>query len=229
MNIKQFVAIIEARSNSSRLPGKHLLKVLDKTIIEFMLDRVKNSKYLDDIIVATTTNKIDDELVDILKRNNIKFFRGSENDVLKRVLDAAEYYNVENIVEIPGDCPLIDPFYIDLYIDQFKKINVDYLSSHLSKTFPSGFEVQIFPKKILKDVSLRTNCPNDREHVTLYIYNNPQIYKIYSAKYPFKKKNSNIKLTLDTEKDYRVIVNIIENIYPKNKFFGLNEILKFLS
>ena len=86
-----------------------------------MIERLKNSKLLEDIVVSTTVNKTDDELVKLLKKNDIKYFRGSENDVLFRVLETAEFYNIKNIVEIPGDCPLIDPYYVDLYIGEFKK------------------------------------------------------------------------------------------------------------
>ena len=120
----EFAVIIEARSNSSRLPRKHLKKVFNKTIIEYMIERLKNSKLLEDIVVSTTVNKTDDELVKLLKKNDIKYFRGSENDVLFRVLETAEFYNIKNIVEIPGDCPLIDPYYVDLYIGEFKKKSI---------------------------------------------------------------------------------------------------------
>ena len=221
----EFAVIIEARSNSSRLPRKHLKKVFNKTIIEYMIERLKNSKLLEDIVVSTTVNKTDDELVKLLKKNDIKYFRGSENDVLFGVLETAEFYNIKNIVEIPGDCPLIDPYYVDLYIGEFKKKKIDYLSSGLSKNFPNGFEVQIFPTKILRDVSKKTNCEIDREHVSLFIYNNPDLYKIHSVESPFDRKYKSIKLTLDTKKDLKLITKIIKKLYPNNKRFGLTEII----
>ena len=222
----KYCAIIEARTNSSRLPGKILKKVLDKTLIEIMVERVKNSKLLDDVIVATTDDSIDNNLVKVLKNKKIKYFRGSEKDVMHRVLSAANFFKVKNIVEIPGDCPLIDPFYIDLFINEFEKRNVDYLSSHLSKNFPNGFEVQIFRTKTLEDAYSRNVSDEDKEHVSLYIYNNPKLYKIYSVESPLDKKFGKIKLTLDTKEDLKNISEIIKKLYPLNNKFNLSDIIE---
>ena len=213
----KYCAVIEARTNSSRLPGKVLKKFLGKTIIEIMIERVQNANLLDDVVVATTTNSIDDGLVNLLKSKQIKYFRGSEKDVMHRVLSAAKFYNVENIVEIPGDCPLIDPLLIDLHVNEFEKRNVDYLSSHLSKNFPNGFEVQIFPTKILEDAYSRTISEEDKEHVSLFIYNNPELYNIFSVESPLMKNLKKLNFLLIQKEDYINISKIFTKIVSKKK------------
>lgn len=218
--------IIEARTNSSRLPGKVLKKVLNKPLLEFQIERLKKVKNCDEIIIATTTHSDDDEIIKIAIENKIKFFRGPELDVLQRVLDTATYFSVKNIIEIPGDCPLIDAKYVDFNINEFFKRKIDYLSSHLSKTWPNGFESQIFSTKVLKDVSERSLTSADREHVSQFIYNNPKLYSIASINSPFNKKYSKVKLTLDTLEDFKIIKKIITRLYPINKNFSLDDILK---
>ena len=218
--------IIEARMNSSRLPGKMLKTVLGKPVLELMIERVRRATKIDDVIVATTNTSLDDQLVNLVESLGINYYRGSENDVLVRVLETAREYNIDVIVEIPGDCPLIDPYYIDVCIDEYFNKNVDYVSSILSNTFPQGTEVQVFSREILEDVAKRTNDPVDHEHVSLYIYNNPEIYSLHAIKAPQHLCGKNIKLPLDTEDDFELIREIYEKNYTQNPEFGLSEILE---
>ena len=177
MKAMQTCAIIEARMTSTRLPGKVLLEAVGKPMLELMVERLRRSKTINGILIATTEKPPDDAIVQLASRLGIKCHRGSEQDVLQRVLDAAKEYGVDVIVEIPGDCPLIDPAYVDLCVKEFHKVKPDYLSSALSETFPRGTEVQVFATETLADVAKQTQDPIDREHVSLFMYRNPDIYK----------------------------------------------------
>lgn len=220
--------IIEARVNSSRLPGKVLREAVGKPMLELMIERLRRCRLADDIIVATTENTSDLEIADLCERLKVSCFRGSENDVLGRVLGAALANGVNTIVEIPGDCPLIDPEYVDLCICRYRATGADYVSSVLSRTFPHGTEAQVFSTSILQDASSRTDDPWDREHVTPYIYGNPDRYLIEAVEAPAEVACPEIHLTLDEIDDYRLINEIFETLYTDNPNFGLIEILALL-
>src|SRR3989344_590623 len=139
---KKIVATIEARMTSSRLPGKVLLPLADKPALERLLERIRTSAYVDEIVVATTTNRADDPIVSLASRLNVTYFRGSENDVLSRVLLAAQSVHGDIIVELTGDCPLINGELVDRGIEEFFSHDVDYASNTIHRSYPAGF-----PKK----------------------------------------------------------------------------------
>ena len=151
-----FGAIIEARFGSTRLPGKVMLKVNNQPLIFQLIKRLKFVKNLDQIIVATTLNKKDDVICDFLKKNKIKFFRGSEDNVVDRVLNAAKKFKIKNIVQITGDCPLIDPYIVSQVIETFKSNNFDFVSNANIRTYPDGMDVSIFSTKNLNKLSKLT-------------------------------------------------------------------------
>ena len=221
-------AIIEARMTSRRLPGKVLLQVMGKPMLELMIERLSKARTLDGIIIATTVNATDDPVVELAQQLGIRYHRGSEHDVLSRVIGAATEHDIDIIVEIPGDCPLIDPLYVDLCVNEYIKNEPDYVSSALSNSFPHGTEAQVFSTKTLQDVASRTNDPVDREHVSLYMYNNPHIYSIQSIVASEEVAKNEIHLTLDEQKDYELISTIFEHFYPENKEFTLIDILSYL-
>ena len=134
-------ATIEARMTSSRLPGKVIKPILDKPTLELMVERVKRIECLDDIILATTTNADDDCLVELAERLGIKCFRGSEDDVLERVLHAAQAHDVDIIVELTGDCPLLDPALVDQGVATYLEKGVDYLTNSQPASYPIGMVV----------------------------------------------------------------------------------------
>ena len=220
--------IIEARTSSKRLPRKTLMKICGIATIELMIERVKRVKNINKIILATTNKECDTELVDIAKKQRIEFFRGSENDVLSRVLLAAQKFSVDVIVSLQGDSVLIDPECVDDAVSFFLNNKFDYVSSALSNTFPVGMETQVFKRSILEKVDKFTKDPVDREHVTLFIYKNPQIFKISEIKAPKKFRRPELNLVLDEEKDFELIKIIFENFLSSNRCFSLSDIIKFL-
>ena len=178
--------IIEARMSSSRLPGKVLLKVKKKPLLKLMIERLQFVKLAKTVIVATTLNKKDDVIVNFCKKNKIKYFRGSENDVLLRVLQASKKFKVYLIVEITSDCPLIDPNIVDQTIAVYliNKKKVDYVTNALKYSYPNGMDVQVFKTNLLNKVSKLTNNKYDRENVTSYIYKNPNRFRVFEISSP---------------------------------------------
>jgi len=224
----KIVAIIEARMGSTRLPGKVMKPILGKPVLEFLIERLKNVKLLDEIIVATTTNKEDKAIEDLTKKLKVKCFRGSEKDCLGRVLKAAKSIKADLIVETLGDCPLTDPKIIEKCIKTFLSGKYDYLNNALIHTFPNGLDVQVYPTKLLEEVDLLTDDPLDREHVTYYIYTHPEKYKIKILKATGELNWPKLAITLDTLEDYKLIKIIFENLYTKNKKFSALDIVRFL-
>lgn len=203
------ICIIQARMGSSRLPGKILMKAEGRTILENVLIRVGQSKKIDKIVVATTDQNEDNATEKLCRKIGADCFRGSENDVLDRYFKCAlKYPRFNNIVRVTGDCPLIDPKIIDEVISFFIKTKSDYASNIAKETYPDGMDVEIFKRKALEEAAAKAVMSSEREHVTLYIRNNPKFKKINLASpYDF----SHIRLTVDQPEDYEVIKFLIEN------------------
>jgi spore coat polysaccharide biosynthesis protein SpsF len=219
-------AIIEARMASTRLPGKILLPVLGKPLLELLVERLQWAHRLDQIIVATTDKPSDDVLEDFALRLGIGLFRGSEDDVLDRVLRAAEQYKVKIIVEVTGDCPLIDPLIVDRVVEAYQNNRVDYVSNVLKRTYPRGLDVQVFSTALLKKVAGLTRDPVDHEHVSLYIYSHPESFTLMNVDSGLAEKYREVRLTVDTKEDFNLIREIFERLYGKNPKFGLSEVLR---
>ena len=219
--------IIQARTQSSRLPNKILLDGFKKSLIEHQIERIKFSKFIKKIIIATTTNKKDDILYNRLKKN-VPIFRGSENDVLKRFYECAKKNNCHNIIRITADCPLIDHQFIDKVINYYLNNSCDYVSNVNTNYLPDGFHCEIFNFNSLKKAHKLAISKFDREHVTPFIWSNPDIFSIKNFYEKKKYCSSKIRLTLDYVEDYILIKTIFDNLYKKNKKFNLNTILHFL-
>ena len=222
------IAIIEARMGSTRLLGKSLKKIMGKPILEILIARVKRSNLITEIVIATSENPNDDAIELLAKRLNVGCFRGSEDDVLGRVLKAAKAYRADHIVELWGDCPLIDPEIIDKMISYYLNNDFDCVGTCLDKTFPWGISALIFPTKILEEISQITQDPVDRENVSNYIYEHPDRYKIGHLPCPPELNHPEIRLTVDELADFEVVKIIFERLTPKNPDFRTIDIIKFL-
>ena len=228
------VATIEGRLNSKRLPKKLLYTLGGTTIIEFLIKRLKKARLIDSIVIATTKRKIDENLVEIAKKNKIKYYRGSENNVLKRVYEAANKHHADIIVQVSGDSPLTDPEIIDAWIKIFKKIKPDIFSEGWGE-LPSGVTAPIINIKALKKSLELTNNKSDLEHVTRFIFRNPKIFNIKFYKSKKNQQFSNLHLCIDEIEDYKLISSYVDINREKNmnllkiiKFFKKNKnLLKF--
>ena len=210
------LCIIQARFGSTRLPGKVLIPIGDKVLLEHVVARVNQANRIDKIIIATTNNKPDDVTEKLVQKIGIECFRGPNEDVLGRLWQCAEkYLEFENIIRITGDCPLIDPRVIDEVIEFFEKEKVDYASNVLVETYPDGMDVEIFTRRALQESAKKAKLPSEREHVTLYIRNNPNFSK---ANFAHKENLSHFRLTVDNQEDLEVIKFLIENSTPTASF-----------
>jgi spore coat polysaccharide biosynthesis protein SpsF len=225
--MKKVSAIIEARMTSSRLPGKVLMEINKKPVLWYLIRRLKKIKRINNIILATTTNKEDDELVNLAKKNKIKFYRGSEHDVMQRVLFAARKFKTDIIVSITGDCPIIDHNLVSQCLNSFLKNNVDYLSNSNIRSYPDGMDVQVYNYQALRKSYSLTRSMEDKEHVTLHIRKNPNKFKILNIVAPSELHYPNLGLTLDYYQDFILIKKLI-NFFNKKKnyYFTCEDILK---
>jgi len=218
---KNVLAIIQARYNSTRFPGKVIQKIENKTILEILIQRLSKSKYISKIIVACSKNPKDKTILDICKKLGVNYFTGSENDVLDRFYKAAKKYKGANIVRITADCPLLDYQIVDDVISNFFLKKVDYASNVHPPTFPDGLDVEVFKFSALKEAYTKTGQSFEREHVTPFIINNKKFKKFNLKNY---KDYSFLRLTLDEKEDFILIKKIIKN-FKNNLNFNLKNIL----
>lgn len=209
-------AIIVARNNSRRLYRKATKTICKIPTIEHLFKRVQKSKKVNRIILCTTKKKEDDILVNIAKKNNILFFRGSDKNVLGRMLDSIKKIKTEVIVRITGDDILIDPYFLDETIEYHLKNNFQYTDA---KNLPSGIDVEIFNRKLLETINDLAQDVSGTEYLTFYVTNHKNQFKTGSLNVSnaYRKK---IRLTLDNSKDFELIKNFLEHMKKKNKLFN---------
>ena len=215
---------IEARMRSTRLPGKVLLPLLGRPLLERMIERLRRARRADVIVVATTTNPADDPIVALADSIGVASYRGSELDVLARVLEAARSVGADLIVETTADCPLIDPGVVDQLIQTFGANQVDYCANVLRPTYPRGLDVQVFPTRVLAEVANLTTDPADREHVSLYIYEHPDRYRLLNVASGLPDDLADLRLTVDTPEDFELVTRVYEALYPGKPDFGLADL-----
>jgi len=225
---KKIVCIIQARISSSRLPGKIFLSgQKNKSMLLTLYNRIKPSRYISNIVIATTEKKSDDLVYNECKRNNINVFRGSQSNVLKRYYDCAKKYKADTIIRLTSDCPLLEYNLIDQLLVEFKKDNYDYLSNVHPATFPDGYDVEIFSFGALKKAYNNAARDFEKEHVTPYIWDNPEkfLIKNYSLK---KNYSSKYRLTLDYLEDYFLIKEVFNHFSNKKNYFNVFDVIKYL-
>jgi spore coat polysaccharide biosynthesis protein SpsF len=222
------VATIEARMTSSRLPGKVLLSAMGEPMLAHLVRRLKAVPSIDAIVIATTVNTSDQPIVDFAHAAGVGCFRGSESNVMSRVLGAAESAGADVIVEITGDCPIIDPDIVEQTIRMFFHHSVDYMSNAVIRSYPDGMDVQVFSRESLRTASERTDNPRDLEHVSRYIYQHPNEYRIGHLVAPPSLHWPELGLTLDEEDDYLLLKQIIEALGQDNPLFGCNDVINLL-
>jgi len=220
--------IIQARTSSTRLPKKVLLKLpydSNFTVLDQVIMRCKFSKLSQKVIVATTNDKEDDEIVKIAKKNKVLYFRGSKEDVLSRYYYAAKENKLDAIVRITSDCPFIDYKIVDELIKFFIKNKCDYSSNTIKRTYPHGLDCEVFSFSAIEKSFNECKDIEIREHVTPHIYNNDKNFSVKSLNAPKKFNRPEIRVTLDTEEDYALCCVLYDYLYKDGKYFGCNEII----
>ena len=211
---------------SSRLPGK-VMKKLDKqhTVLDYVINQLSFSKLIDKKIIATTDLKQDNVIEQACRNLGLEFFRGSSDDVLDRYYKCAKKFNIDNILRITSDCPLIDPEIVDRVIKKYQTKEFDYVSNTLIRTFPVGTDVEIFPFKILEKAWQNADLPSEREHVTPYIRNKKFNCKLENLEN--EKKLGYLRWTLDRIEDFELIKKIVKKISKRPIL--MNDILDLFS
>ena len=224
----KIIATIEARMTSSRLPGKVLLQAAGKSMLQHLVTRLRAVPSLNDIVLATTVNQTDDILEQFSINAGIQCYRGSEDDVMARVIGAAEYADADVVVEITADCPIIDPEIIEQTICMFKVHTVDYVSNNLIRSYPDGMDTQVFRLETLKRSAAMTENELDHEHVTLHIRNHPELFSQVHLVAPPEIHWPELGLTLDEPQDYELLKRIIEHFEPDNPLFSCLDVVRLL-
>lgn len=219
-------AIVQARMGSTRLSGKVMKNLEGKTVLEHVIDRVRQSKLIDEIIIATTTHNRDDVIEAEALRCGVKAFRGSEDDVLSRYYYAAKENSLDVVIRITSDCPLIDSKVLDEVIKFYVDNNYDIVSnagSDLSKrTYPRGLDIEVFSFKVLEKSFANAKETYQKEHVTPYIYENSICVYYYKNDIDYSKH----RWTLDTDEDFKLISEIYKHLYHGEHDFYLSDIVK---
>ena len=222
-------AIIQARTSSTRLPGK-VIKELPYgsgiTALEQVIRRTKQAKKIDQIIVATTIDEKDISLVKIAEQENVLWFRGSIENVLERYFLAAQEYSLDPIVRITSDCPCIDPEIIDTIIDQHFRQGTDYTSNAIIRSYPDGFDVEVLTFEALAHAYQNAKEKYDREHVTSFVHNAPHRFKLGHVQAPQELVAPQRRLTLDTWDDYALLCAVFDYLYEQNPNFSAIDIME---
>ncbi len=221
-------AIIQARMNSSRLPGKVLRPILGRPMLQHMIERVKAAETVGKTVVITSAEPSDDPIAEFCRRYHVDCYRGSLDDVLDRYYQGARAHRAKVIVRLTADCPLIDPRVIDFVVRRFQKENCDYAANTVPppSTFPDGMDVEVFSFQALEQAWREAKKPSEREHVTFYFWKNPHLFRTLRCDGPSDRHE--FRLTVDYPQDAEVITAIIRDLSVRNPLFSMEEIIDYL-
>lgn len=209
------IVITQARSGSTRLPSKVLKKIQNKTLLQIHIDRIKQAKLIDDIYIATTIDKSDNIIEELANELQVKYYRGSEDDVLDRFYQTVKNVKPDFIVRLTSDCPLIDPKLIDEVVGEAKVQNLDYYSNVLVEKYPDGQDIEVFKFTALEKAWEEALLPSEREHVTPYIRKNSTFFGqslFTSNNHNLNEDYNHVRLTVDEPGDFKVIKILINEL-----------------
>ncbi len=228
--IKKIPLLLQARMGSSRLPGKILLPVLDRQLLKLTIERINQSKFVEEVILLIPDASTDDILESFAIDEKIKFFRGNEKNCLDRHYQAAKYFDIDVFAKTTSDCCLIDSRVIDEVIELYfsKSPNCDYVSNICPPTFPDGLDIEVFNFSTLEKTWELAKSDFDKEHTTTFIRNNPNLFKIINHEHSKSNLFKKHRWCLDFEDDYLFIKTIFEKLYLNNNNFSMENILELL-
>lgn len=225
------VTVVQARTASTRLPGKVLLPLLGRTVLEHQIERIRRASLAGTVIVATTTDLVDDGLVDVCERAGIPVYRGHPTDLLDRHVAAARACRATHVVKIPSDCPLIDPAVIDRVLGYAlaNDHHFDYVGNLHPASWPDGNDVEVVRLPMLEEARRLARKPHEREHTTPFLWDRPELYRIGSVVWETGRDLSmSHRFTLDYPEDFAFITAVYEALHPGNPAFSLHDILALL-
>ncbi len=229
----KIIATVEARMTSSRLPGKILMEAGSKPLLQILVDRLRRARYVDEVVIATTTNAQDDPVEEMCKRLGMGCFRGSEHNVLERVIGAAKAYKADVLVEVTGDCPFIDPEIVDGLIEKFTENFPQhrYVSNiGEGRTTPWGFDAKVFSTEDLYAIADDNPTDDDREHVSVRFYDPAyaDTYRPLVVQYSEELNRPELRIELDYREDYELIKAIYTALVEDNPEFSARDIVRWL-
>lgn len=222
-------ALVQARTGSERLPGKVLLPICGEPMLARLLARLGRARRLDEIVLVTTDRPGDDAIEELGRRLGLAVFRGSESDVLDRFYKAAQAHGVDVIVRVCGDCPLMDPGLIDLMVETYFRLRekVDYVANVHPPTYPDGLDLWVFTFSSLARAWREATKRSEREHVTPYIYNHPEFFRIHNV--ANEVDLSHWRWTVDYPHDFALVSAVFEHFHSRGqKEFGFTDVIAFL-
>jgi spore coat polysaccharide biosynthesis protein SpsF len=219
------VAIVQAHMSSSRLPGKVAKKILGKTMLEHLIDRLNLAKLVDELVIATTFAQVDEKIVEISDSLGVSCFRGSEENVLERLFLAGRWAGSDVVIRVTSDNPLTDPFTIDRMIEAHFRNKMDYT---WTSGMPLGTAAEVVSLKALSTAYELAKDPYDLEHVTPFIRRNRDMFKIQILSALPELNRPEIRLTLDYPEDLFFITEIFNCLYKIGEVFPLNQVLELL-
>jgi spore coat polysaccharide biosynthesis protein SpsF len=223
----RIVAIVQARVDSARLPRKTIAPICAKPLIEHVFDRVRACRLIDEVTLATTTDPADHRLIHLASRNGVAAYAGSGNDVLDRFYQAARRFDADIIVRVTADDPFKDPQVVDQVIETFLgRQPLDYCSNTIEPTYPEGLDIEVFSFDALARAWRGAVLASDREHVTPYIWRQPDIFRCANVK--LGRDLSHLRWTLDYEEDLKFTREVYARLYRRGQIFGMDEILALI-
>jgi spore coat polysaccharide biosynthesis protein SpsF len=205
-----------------------MLPILGRPMLELMVERLRRARTIDDVVIATTVDASCDPIIEMAGRIGVPTFRGSEDDVLLRVLEAAKANKADVIVETTGDCPLHEPSLVDKVVADFHMGGSGFVSNIQPYSTPIGTDVRVFTTAALDEVNRISQDAADHEHVSLYFMERPERYRSRNVVTDFGVDVSRFRLTVDTAEDFELVSRIYEELYPKNPTFTLHDVLTLL-
>lgn len=204
-----------------------MMDLKGEPLLGHLIRRINKSKYISDIVIATTTHERDGRIVKYAEEKGLKFYRGSEQDVLDRFYQAAVLFESRIIVRVTPDCPILDPRVSDLVIEKFLEGNYDYASNTLVPTYPDGLDTEVFSFAALEKAWKEATLLSEREHVTVYIAKHPELFRQFNVRKDGEDLSS-MRWTVDTATDYEFMSYIIEKIGRPDEIFYMEDVLKVL-
>jgi len=228
INGKNVVATIEARMTSTRLPGKVMMPLAGRPVMAHMIERHRRSAYTDEVVVATTTRPTDDPVVALCEEMQCAYFRGSEEDVFGRMVQAAGKHGADIQVQGMADSPLVDWRMLDRCIELLEENDADCAENETSETFPLGFDVRVFRFSALQASERIHTDPCYREHAGYSIRSKHDEFKVVDWEAEGDMRWPELRLTLDTKEDYELISAVFDELYGKNPDFSAKDVVRFL-
>lgn len=220
------LALLQARCSSTRLPGKVMMPLMGKPMILRQIERIRHSKRVDQLVVATSTDPSDDELVSMLESERVMVRRGPLDDVLARFTAVVDELDPGWVVRLTGDNPLVDPSVIDAVIEASEITSADYTSNSLVRTFPYGLDVECVRTTALKRLKPLQLTDSEKEHVTLGIYSRPEQFSIHQVTQT--PDRSQLRWTVDYPQDFAFVEAIYSSLYQPEKAFGQEDIVRLM-